>query len=134
VEKSGPVASQSFTVAGHADVLAGKSSAQNIDSWDTLGAAGADAVCITAGEAVTPPHPRSVGLRFPVCSALNRSMPVSTMNSFHVLVAGDVRPVPGEDFAGVRGDLALPHDAVADLLQAEVEAADTGEQRPDVHG
>lgn len=45
----------------------------------------------------------------------------------------DRRPMLGEDAAGVRVDLGLPHDGHPGALEAEVQAADAGEERADVH-
>ena len=36
MEQSGPLASQTFTASSHGEILTGKSSAENIDGWDTV--------------------------------------------------------------------------------------------------
>jgi hypothetical protein len=51
----------------------------------------------------------------------------------HVLVAGDVGPVSGEDAAAELVGLALPGDAHPGSFQAKVEASDAAEQRTDIH-
>jgi hypothetical protein len=146
VEKSGPAASQSFTVSGHGKVLAGKSSAENIDNWDTLLASGFGGVSKTASVLLAWIDPASPGLWSihdrllprhdvsplpPACQSKVVGVP---MKLLHVGMAGDIGIMFGEDFAGVGVDLALPYHPVAGLLQAEVEAGDTREQRADVHG
>jgi hypothetical protein len=56
---------------------------------------------------------------------------VGTGQLADVAVAGDVRPVSREDPSAIGVGLALPEDAEAGALEAEVEPADPGEQRPD---
>jgi hypothetical protein len=51
------------------------------------------------------------------------------IDGFDVAEVRDLRPVVGEDAGGVRVDLALPGARPAGPLEAEVDAADTGEQR-----
>jgi hypothetical protein len=51
----------------------------------------------------------------------------------NVLGAGDGGPVPGEDAPTPGVDLGLEDDAVSGALEAEVEAADAGEQGSDIH-
>jgi hypothetical protein len=51
----------------------------------------------------------------------------------HVVVAGDVGPVAGEDAAAPRVELALPGDAHAGAFEAQIDSADAGEEASDIH-
>jgi len=51
----------------------------------------------------------------------------------HVTQVRYVGPMLRQDFAAERVDLRLPHGLHTGALQPELEATDTGEQRPDLH-
>jgi hypothetical protein len=125
VEQSAPLASQASTASSHAEVLAGESSAENIDCWDAVATGACSRAPTISVGAVSP-----MWTRADIGSDWAGSF---GMKLLHVVVGGYVGPVVREDCAGVLVDLALPHDVHPGTLEAEVETADPTEQRADVH-
>jgi hypothetical protein len=109
------------SLAGEADVLAGEAAAEDVDWWHRHGHKRPD-----------HPHPSDPSSRPGFAAAFRPPRPSCAFGvghkGAHVGVARDSGPMSSEDTPAELVLLALPHNAHTGPLEAEVEAADAGEE------
>jgi hypothetical protein len=125
--QSAPVSSQASTLASHADVLTWESADNKVNCWEASGAQGDLIPVAMAVEAVlSRVCATSCAIPCPfddVCAVRTASVDVPNIGA-----AGHVWPVPLQDVAAGGVDLDLPRALPSGTLEAEVKAANSGEQ------